>query len=346
MPSFILGPKELNKFSELFALTDKIDKIYIQLYKLEISGKKNSNEYNQKIEELKKAVVKERKAYDDELLTDDLCQALSALALQTMAIQPFTDNIESLVTNDKDNRKTRRVLNKLSDKIMNNPANLQQSFPDGLMSLLKALGVDDTDKMIKEGISTSVRMHQAFDKDVLSLFLSYVEEKIDQPGFSSLKDKLIKIKYTTSFITEDIERDMITSKFTVLDSIYVSSKFVADVLHVTDEAFIAIKNIYNIEIADNQMNGILAIDDYNYTEESKTLEAILRQSLLRANLFLISQDDIEGIKDNFQEYTNSQEYLNDISRKISTSIIDEAFKVNSKDKSKHKVLSLRPTNKF
>ena len=340
MPTFLLGPKELDKYAELFALTELIDKSYIHLYNLEVSGKKDSEEYTMSINNLKKLLVKERKAYDCEMMTTDLCQAFTALILQTKTPKQFPGNMESLVTMTEEAKHSRRILTKLSTKFTNNTEVLQRMLPSGVREMLNSLGVDDVEKIVKSGISTSVRIQQALDKDTLTLFLATVEEYKGKNGLSSFSNSFTKVKYMTAFITEDIEKDMISSSFTVPESVYVGSRFIADMLNVVNEAFIAIKNIYGIEIANAQLNRILELDDYSYMDSNKNIEAILRQSLLRAILFLASSDVVENLENDFKEHTDNVD--DNSTRRISISIIEEAFKNISKDKSKHMIFSLRP----
>ena len=175
------------------------------------------------------------------------------------------------------------------------------------------------------------------------MFLSLIEDFINQPSLNNLRELLIRAKYKTSFIIPDIEGSLIDSTFNISPTVWINSRIVADAYRLEDEIYRTLKNLFGIEIANEQLNRLLEITDYDYSNKDKNTEAIFRQSFLRAVLSLIGSDVVENIEDDFKKHTSSVEYTLKINpSRISESLVNEAFKQINHDKTKQVVLSLKP----
>lgn len=349
MAMYMLNQSDINHFSQMFEMAEIINKSYNYLYELECLSKKNSDEYKTTIESIKKAVDAENKLYDSKRMPAELCKAYMALILQTKIPKSFPSNMESIATLNDISMNARRVLTKLQIRLMNDTEAMTQMLPNGLREMLNSLGADDVDTLLKKGIPSSTKIQQSLERDTYFLFLSYIEEMQGIPALANLKQHLLKTKYMTAFTIPDIESSMISSYFTVEQSVGINSRAVADMYRVEDEIYRTVKNLFGIEIANAQLNRLLEISDLDYSDQNKNVEAILRQSILRAILFLVGSDVVENLEDDFNKHTSAVEYeaecLNSPKR-ISEAMIKEAFNKLPKDKAKHFIISFNPNSTF
>ena len=343
MAMFVLNQSDMNKYANMLEVAELINELYGQLYELECNEKKDSIEYTNLMNSLKQLISSESKMYSEKELPSDLCKAYMALTLQVKTPKSFPGNLESISSLNDEAICTRRVLSKLQRRLMNDDDAMIQMMPNGLVEMLNSLGVDDVNKLLKQGVPCSTKVQQALERDTYSLFLSLIEDFINQPSLNNLRELLIRAKYKTSFIIPDIEGSLIDSTFNISPTVWINSRIVADAYRLEDEIYRTLKNLFGIEIANEQLNRLLEITDYDYSNKDKNTEAIFRQSFLRAVLSLIGSDVVENIEDDFKKHTSSVEYTLKINpSRISESLVNEAFKQINHDKTKQVVLSLKP----
>lgn len=343
MELFMLSPRDLNLYYAMGEIAECINKYYQILIDLEYQGLAGSKEYLKTLESLEESIKKENSLYSTSKVSAKLCKALIAFALQTKVPENFPNNIEAIVTSNDKLLTIRRVLTKLQLRLMDDTDEMIHMMPNGIKEVMSSLGEANIDDVLKNSIPSSVRIHTALETDMLTLFLTYLNESINLKAFESFRRQLIKTKYLTAFIEPAIETSLVSKKFMIEDETWINSKVISDFNRVPDDVYNAFRNIFGIGIANEQLENMLKVGDYNYYDSNKNLEVMLRGSLLRASLFIVSKDTAENIQDNFNEHTSSVEYeAVGYSRKISEAIAKEAFSKLPKDKEKHKVISLKP----
>lgn len=259
----------------------------------------------------------------------------------------YPSNLESIVCLNSQEVVARRMMTRFQYNLMSNTEAMVELLPNGIREVLSSLGAEDIDNLLKKGVPSSTKIQQALDKDTYSIFLSCVEEHIKTPSLTTLKETLISVKYFTSFVCPNMEDIMLEKKITVEDSVFINSRAIADIYQIDNDVYRTMKNLYGIEIATEQLKGLLDISDSEYTDINKNVQAILRQSILRAIFFQVSCDVIENIEDDFNNLTSKVEYTSSgESKKISEAIIKEAFSKIQKDKAKHLVISFNPNSTF
>lgn len=347
MAMFVLNQSDMNKYADMLELAGLINEIYGKLYELECKEKKDSTEYANLINTLKQLISSESKLYSEKELPSDLCKAYIALTLQVKTPRVFPGNLESISSLNDESICARRMLSKLQKRLINDDGAMIQMMPNDLLEMLNSLGVDDANKLLKQGVLCSTKVQQALEKDTYALFLTLIEDFINQPSLNNLKQTLMRAKYKTAFIIPDIEGSLIDSRFSISPTVWINSRIVADAYRLGDEIYRTLKNLFGIEIANEQLNRLLEITDYDYSNPDRNVEAIFRQSFLRAVLSLIGTDVVENIEDDFKKHTSSVEYTSKITpSRISESLVNEAFKQINHDKSKQIVLSLKPNSQL
>ena len=343
MELYMLSPRDLNLYYTMGEIAECINKYYQTLIELECKGLFGTDEYLNTIKLLNDVREKESKLYSTSKITAKLCKALIAFAMQTKIPKDFSTNIESIVSLDSKYLTSRRVLTKLQMRLMDDTDEMIHMMPNGIKEVMSSLGETDIENILKTSVPSSVKIHTALETDMLTLFLSYINESIGIKSFDTFKEQLIKTKYMTAFIEPTIESSLIDKNFDIGNEIWLNSKVISDFNRVPDDVYNAFRNIFGIEIANEQLEKMLSVGDYNYYDSNKNLEVMLRGAMLRAALFVVSRDTAENIQDNFNTYTSSVEYeAVGYSRKISEAIAKEAFTKLPKDKEKHKVISLKP----
>lgn len=345
MPIVKIGPQEIDKFNELNLYAESIKRLYDQLYKLEFEGKKESLEYKKLIVNLKVELAREKKAYQSPILTTIMCEAFSTLIIENTP-NDFPNNIEYVVRGYDIKSPQRRILTKLDEHVNSNPDNIKQRFQERLKEMFQEISSGDFDKIFNSSFTISNCLNSALKKDFFNLMLSNIELEVNNPCFRRLKDKLIKLKYSLAFISADIEDDMISSNFTVPQESFVSSKIVADINRIPDFQFTFMKDHMCNLIATPIIKLLLSIDDSGFVDDDKNLEALFIQSLLRSVLFMASDREVEFLKELVETSISGSSSKREIPNNISCSILRQAFDYRLKDKSTHKVLSLKQNFQF
>ena len=291
---------------DLIRLYSEINIIYIELYKLDISGNKDSDKFKKLIELLKRDIELEKKIFNkfnsvEEIDFDKLYQVLGK-----STDRPFNVRAEDYVTNN-----------------------------DFDILLYEDLDKDVYGEIVKD-IKYS-KLYSACSKNMFLIYLSFLQEYADSSSFSYLRDKILNYKYYNSFINHDIESILIESNFNIDRVNYINLDVIVDILRLDDGDKVILD--WCLDTIRTTTSQILSIDDSDYSDDNKTVLAINNQSMLRACLLLINDTDYNNIKNSiFNEY----ECLCTDNNKISVSIIKSILDGRSNDKVRVKKISLKP----
>ncbi len=180
---------------DAYNLTCKIVNYQKKLYSLEINGLKDSNEYNYIIQELKQLIKEEKNAYESLVISED-----------------------ELENN----------LNNLIERFNNTDDEFMKSYYKRILSFLSDILSKQTIKNLSEAIinknttkinDSSSIINKAFTCLGL-IYFSILNEYINNPIYSDIKNKLIEKKYSFSLIYPELEEKMLNYRFNVPSSIY------------------------------------------------------------------------------------------------------------------------------
>ena len=286
----------------IIKLYSEINMIYIELRKLEMTDNRNSDMFTNLVNLLKKDLLKEKKFIAKILSQSELDLDDIYLMLDECTDRPFSIRFEDYITNKLD---------------------INVSLVEGINQ--------DIIKDIKYS-----KLYDACSSNIFLLYLSFLQEYADSDSFNYLKDKLLNYKYYNSFINHSIENILIDSSFNVDRVNYVNLDVIADMLKLDDSREVIIECC--LDTIRTTIRQILSITDTDYKNDDKKVISLNNQSMLRAGLIIISDNDYNNFKDSiFGEY----ESLCNDNNKISAEVIKTIFADRTNNKRRIRKISLR-----
>lgn len=341
MEKYKLVSEDYKWLERIIQTTTSIETLYKKLFDLEIKGQKDTEEYKQIMDYLSIAIDVEDKVYEEANLNYYKCIALADHIIDDRLPEKFLNDTESIMQQDYNNRVLRRILNVLVHKVLSDYDSIREMLPNELIELMKQLGMPNPDELVSKAIYSSIELQKAFEKDTFNGFLAFLQEFINKKDYNSFKEHLIRSKYNTAFINKNIEIDMRSNKFEIPETFYANARFIADLIQVDLDLFYVLKNSYGVKESTKQISEIIEMSDLDYGDTTKATTSILRQCLMRASFFLMSDEVISDVNYEFHEFVENKKYLerhqND---HISEQLVINCFRGIKKDRNKPSVLSL------
>lgn len=336
---YMLSDEDINKIEELIKTTSSIDNIYNKLCDLEIKGKQKTEEYTKLLDYLSIVKEVEDKLYKEADLTFEKCTAWTNYIMLKLP-RNFVEEYDSLMIQDYNYRIFRRILSELKRKVVYDYKNMKKLMPKEMLDFARRLSKENPEQFVDHTIHVNTEIKKAIDKDILNAYLLFVQEFIDSPNHSNIRTLLIKSKYNASFINKESENEIINNKFNIPSTLYINSRFIADINQFDLRMLKVLKNDNGMRNAITQISHLIEITDTDYNDTKKVTTSILRQCLLRASLLLMSDLAIDEINFAFHELIDDKRYLekhkND---RISEQIVADCFKGIKKDKTKQSIVS-------
>lgn len=288
----------------------EINNIYLELYKLELNGNKNDSFFLELIDLLKEKILEE-KILIKELLNDneDLYDYLYDLDKEVDT--PFAKRIADYVR-------------------FNGELDIDINLEDDIEL-----------KKNKMDMINYAKLYMACTRNVFLIYLSYLQECINNEDEVLFKEKLLNFKYYNSFICHDVEYSNIMNNFDICRDNYINLHFVANTLrlNVSDIDGIIFNCLSDTVIT--TINQLLSITDMEYNNDDRRVISINNQCMLRAGLSILNEREYEMLKDEMFNIING---LGNDNNKISMDIIYSIVNNRKNDKSRVKriTLGLRP----
>lgn len=286
----------------------EINNIYMEMYNFEVSSKKDDLFFLELVNLLKDKREKEKelfnefdKVYEGDYI--DLCESLSN------SVSPF-------------------------NKRMVDYLNVRNTINISIYEEDEEEVVSDKLKLVRYA-----KLCDVCSKNILLIYLSFLQEYIDSKMYDYLRDKLLSFKYHNSFINHDIENYLIDFNFNIGMVNYVDLYLVADSLGLE-------KDVCDDIILDCYLNNILLVIEQLLSFNDKDLDDIDKMSIFvnnqcmfRASLSLLSERDYDRIKDII---FNKIKELSNENNRINVDIINSILFERKKDKSRVRKISMRP----
>lgn len=328
MNNFNITQNDLEQIEAILRNNKNIQRLYDKLCKLEIQGKKNTNEFEKLIEYLSIVIEVEDKLYNEAKLTPE--KILSWIKfLKT--------------TKDKNNTILQRIINTLFQKLTNN-YNILKNLPiKELENILKISGINLTDKNPKkEEICKCILIKESIQKDSYHIFISFLEEKINNPKQKMFNEYLIESKYEAIFQNKDIESFAIKNNFDLPNKPYIFSPIIKEIHNINPILYKNIKDTIGDKIVSTQIYKILEIKDEEYNNLNIVSAQIIRECMIKSYLTLMSDQKISDVNYDFHEFIEDKDYEELYpNNNISENIIINLFKGIKKDKEKIRILSIK-----
>ena len=295
----------MENIQELLVLYYEINNIYKELYKLEVSFKRDSVEFLELVELLKERIEQEN-------------------GLFNRFYNEFNYDYSYEVMDDG-TPVTKRLID-----YMNFYEALDVPFYEG----------DNIEDVMKEKIDDMkyAKLYKSCSRNVFLVYLSFLQESVDLAISSSLREKILSFKYYNAFINHDVEGCLIDSNFEVASVNYVNLYFCAETLGLDINMCDSIILDCYKDTVEVTINQLLSLSDMDYNDENNKAMSINNQSMLRAALSLMSKTDYEKNKVWIFGLINS---LVSEKNHISLNIINSIINGMNKDKGRVRKISLR-----
>ena len=320
-----LNKKDYKVLSRLIRITNSIIQVYDRLYELEVYEEKDSLAYKNINNYLERLISYEKEIYlNAEINNSKVIRFVKNLLDSSKSL---SSNIDSIINQSDCNQALRRILFHLNemyepnscDYISNDSVKLMQQVSD-ILSYGFVSDNHDVDKELKK----------YFNKDILGLLLLFLEDYICDPKYKSVRNELIKTKYYIISINCDIEKDLLIENFKIDATIYLNSKWIADLLNIHPNVYELYKYMYGYQIYKTQANELMKMTDIEYRELPQVINSICRLCFIKSGLILIDN----------RTTTDLKEYLESCSDSISKWSLIKALDETSNDIEKVKIISI------
>lgn len=290
----------IKKFiNELINITKSIQQLYNKLYKLEFVNKKNSEEYKMNLDYLNIALDREREIYfKSNMLYEEAMLILKYIVKDLLKEEFDNDEINIMIKNPQ-NLYINRIINHLNKYIIENYDVFNRNdMNEDLFNLLFLILDQDVAELPVTDIIDSFIANKAYENEIIKVMLNKTKK-------SKNKD-LIKFKYISSFLNENIEFDMVKNNFEVN---YSKKQNLSELYNINSSFANSIKN----NLASNKIiNGILKIlrIDNSETKNKSSINLILKYVL--SCMQIMDKNELEKIKETIFKttmYDKSFEYL-------------------------------------
>ena len=269
--------KEMEEnFRVLKIVTSSLLETMEDLKVLEVEGKKDTLEYESKINSLKSTKELELSIYERIPNDAKVIQELeSMLKIKTYddASMMMQEELNDLLSKDKDTLIRRRIYNNLRRKLSKNIDLKNVTIMDFLEN--KDLSI----------ISNTTK------RDMYNTLLSILNT-YDNKEYKSISKDIIEIKYHLAFLFEDILNDLIDSYFNVDSHPYLESDALSDLYGVSKDMLNVIRMILIKEILTN--NTIYALR--RSKSSINDIDYVFSETVIRMCFLFLDKEREEGFK--------------------------------------------------
>ena len=298
--------KNNNKIlNDLLGISTRINQIYISLWKLEISNKKNSNEYTICQNKLKELTIAENKLYEslDSKKAYDLLSTINEGIIYTF------DELINSIYDKPDDIIEARVVYKLKKIVNKNPVvlndtdlgdfnleieELEEEIDDIENNLIGNYYEDDNCIGFDLDYENYYELSSKIESDILHTIITILNTYINNRKYKQIKAELIKYRYILTFIFSPLEKSYLNNEQSSDSILYWESKLFADYQNVANSIFENIKD-YTVEsILYSHIDNLLALLSENIHKGKNYVHAISSQILIRSCLLFASEDSIDA----------------------------------------------------
>lgn len=184
--------------------------------------------------------------------------------------------------------------------------------------------------------SDYAKLYIACTRNVYLVYLSFLQECIDNYDMISLRKGILSYKYYNSFICHDVERSNIVNKFSIDRDNYIDLYMVVRMLKLDKFEIDKIISECLLDTVSESIRKILSINDIEYNDDSKRIISFNSQCMLKAGLSMFSEKEYRLVSDKIFLMIN--DLCND-KNSVSVDIIKMIINDRIKNKSRVRKLS-------
>ena len=285
----------------------EINNIYLEMYKLELNNQKSSTSFLKLIDLLKEKINEEKKIFQ-------------------ILVSEYGDECSFLSKLDENN----------DSPFFKRLADYMKYYLDTNVEIYE----EDSEEEVIEKIETFnyAKLYETCSRNIFLIYLSFLQEYLDNLNFISLKKKLLNYKYCNSFINHDVEISLIDNNFDVDKMNYVNLYLIADTLKLDRGTCDRIIFECYYDTVVTTISQLLSISDIEYNNDNKKTISLNNQCMLKAGLSMLSESDYNKLKNDIYKLIN--ELSNDNNR-ISFELILQTLHERKQDKSRVRKISMR-----
>ena len=323
MKNYNLENRDYLQIEKIFSTTRSISELYRRLYKLELNGEVDSNEYEKTLDYLKIAVEVENKLYDEADLTADKCREwYNYIQFKELYIDKNL-GIEGVLEQDYKNPAARRITATLAtvkgekEEIWN--------VTNGCF-----VGAQQVD-VIKE-----------IRNDIFFIFESLLKESQNEiSGTNELNFDFLIAKYYVPFTFKTFEEYLLEKDFKIPDIPVSSSRFFVDITKIDPRIYKTINQKYPLGFFNDQYEKVMYLDYNNLDEVSAS--TWLRLKFMTA---ILTQMDFEIFNIVYVNVFNELHKTNFVDDKVINNLILQCLEDAKIERQKKKTIRLGTNSKI
>lgn len=312
----------------LIKISERIFYSYIELAKLEILNKKESQKFKSELNNLNTLLKLEREIIRN-INPTKIYRIIEEVNKQIGCLDDTFDIIDIIIENKTNILPLERVSKQLKEYVITifSKANTETKEDEEIDTELEHL---------KKSMESSAELIKNLENDKWLILISLLNLKICNTEDQELKSKLIRSKYYLSFLIPSIELNLLNNNFKNQQDIFFSTDLTAAIYNISPTILTFQKEDLGTKTFIEQVNKLLNIKNEEYKE--KQLEVLIRESLIRMSFQFLNEEQVkelkEKIKRKIENYPNLKGYESSIE------IIEGSFRLYRKDRTLIKKVSL------
>ena len=292
----------------LIKASDDIKKILNKLIVIEQEYGKN-DEYTALFDLYMSVVENERRMYlslqEDKLMLSDLLDVLHSESI----IDEFYVNLINVINvgvASAPKRVFQRIVSILDDSAFNlkELKNIHEEYEE--------IDEEDSEEIEKEFQEKLIELY--LERDIANLFYFLIDKRINNSDLLYVRNELIEIKHNLLFISKEVETNFIFNKDS--DSVYLESRFFANLFQIDDKTYEQYKNEYLLRMFEDQINYLLNLNLDDIFDKDIVLELVIVQMLMEISIALLDSSLVEEAITYLKQTVNEKQlYFMDIVNK-------------------------------
>ena len=305
MVKYKLTKEDLEEFKNLFSITETIEEHYQTLEKLELEGKKETEEYRRELTFLKSILALEKSIYENFYANIEKTRALMDYLMENGKVESELNILKALINKPKD-FKYQRIMQRLNSFLLNHKSYANIYIPE----LYKYLMSSSEYKKLLQKNQSSFLLQFTARADTNRIALTLIGRQLNNKFLNTeIMERLINTIYIYSFLFPEIEEILIQKGFQIPETAYTSLDMIKSTINLEKEQVDDIlKGSYTMS-AMILIKDLLKLFDSNYETKLGAYTGIIYSIFLRAILQFFDNETIMELNDKFHSYIDSEEYL-------------------------------------
>lgn len=306
MEKYDLNGKDYNLLKRIVVITKSILNSYYLLIDEENDGKKDLDNYNNIISELKINLEMEKELYDQLDSVEKVCKLLDYI--NDGDDNSFEKFLYSIFDNSPDNLVKNRIASKLEYIIDTKKFSSEDDLEDD-SEYIDGNKSDEKEEQFLKLANVQI----SIENDIVNTTLFLLKDYLDNPYYNSIRYPLIEFKYLLPFVFPNVEDEMLKNNYNFKDKLHWSHKLVADYIGINEFKLKEQVEDYCIDLLDESRDYLISLLNRDYSQiddiqdsdefvDGTIFELIGRSCLLfiseelAENYIGVLENDIEEVK--------------------------------------------------